>query len=498
MKNLSYEPVQLNSQLDSNTDNKIDLPSNPEQQLAAASLVLVVEGVAVVAIIGVGYILIKSNDDRQEVIAKIEQDVRGWDFEQVKDLVENVLFARKHQQEENPAPDRRNRDQEIQPSPGRPPTKPPQTPEVLIEAVKQTIRAEILRELGKKIKNYTEESIQQQINKLLNQAQPTLPKGKPGDLDHNLSGKPEAETGQAKENIQKQNESARILARAGYRVEQLEPVYKDGKKNPDYKIEGKIFDHYVVKEGKTPENIFKRVEKKIDSGQTQRVVLNLDNLDQKNLPTLQELANKLNTIKKLEEVIVINRGQIIGQIVFQSKEKPLVIDLQQGNGLSRQSVAPQVQTPVIAQQQGSLPLTNPQLQPINSTYDQQFDSQRAERFRNLITQQLESAVTANRFAHSTDRNLRAEHQFVPNREGIQPLATDPATFIHRIRAVSVQFGSLTAAFEQLSKPISETDAAATDLDSESATFARVFGERQANITAALRAAEQSDFPQLER
>ncbi|HVH21674.1 MAG TPA: hypothetical protein VNA11_04380, partial [Pseudonocardia sp.] len=67
--------------------------------------------------------------------------------------------------------------------------------------------------------------------------------------------------------LQRQNESARILAKAGYAVEQLPESKVQGEKNPDFRIEGQIFDNYAPSGGRT-HNFANRIQDKVDDNQT--------------------------------------------------------------------------------------------------------------------------------------------------------------------------------------------------------------------------------------
>ena len=96
-----------------------------------------------------------------------------------------------------------------------------------------------------------------------------------------------------------------ILAKNGYKVEQNPKL--PGSKNPDYMIENKVFDYYSPKDGTSVRNIASNIAKKIDSGQTDRIILNLDDWHGSG-GNINELINQLNTwpIVGLKEVKVIN------------------------------------------------------------------------------------------------------------------------------------------------------------------------------------------------
>lgn len=96
------------------------------------------------------------------------------------------------------------------------------------------------------------------------------------------------------------------MAKQGYEVEQNPSV--PGNKNPDYFIEGEIFDCYSPKEGTSVRNIASGIQRKIDAGQTDRIILNLDDWLGGG-GNFGELIKQLNDwpIKGLKEVKIINQ-----------------------------------------------------------------------------------------------------------------------------------------------------------------------------------------------
>jgi hypothetical protein len=72
--------------------------------------------------------------------------------------------------------------------------------------------------------------------------------------------------------LTRQNEAADTLAQHGYDVEHAPDV--PGSRNPDYKINGKIFDCYSPSGGNA-RNIASEIQGKIDKDQADRIVLNL-------------------------------------------------------------------------------------------------------------------------------------------------------------------------------------------------------------------------------
>ena len=107
----------------------------------------------------------------------------------------------------------------------------------------------------------------------------------------------------------RENEAAETIARNGYNIEQ-NPIVEGTTRNPDYRIEGKIFDCYSPAENTKIRNIASTIEEKvIEKGQTNCVVLNLE--DWKG--NINELVNQLNEypIEGLEEVLVVQDGKVI-------------------------------------------------------------------------------------------------------------------------------------------------------------------------------------------
>ncbi|MFC7257746.1 hypothetical protein [Streptomyces lutosisoli] len=134
------------------------------------------------------------------------------------------------------------------------------------------------------------------------QADPNAqPRGKPESLSKN----DDAETVRAKG---REVHSAETLSRQGYDVEQSPGKMPNGTK-PDFRIEGKIFDNYAPTSD-NPRSIWRAVEKKVDKGQTERVVLNLGDSD----ADLGALRQQFHSWPKegLKEVMVIDReGNVV-------------------------------------------------------------------------------------------------------------------------------------------------------------------------------------------
>lgn len=108
-----------------------------------------------------------------------------------------------------------------------------------------------------------------------------------------------------KENIRclsRENESAQILSQSGFLVEQN--PYITGNKNPDYRINGEVFDNYAPKSNSV-RNIYSEVKSKIDKGQTSNVVINMSDT-KVNVPELQKQLTQW-PIMGLDKVIVIDK-----------------------------------------------------------------------------------------------------------------------------------------------------------------------------------------------
>lgn len=108
-----------------------------------------------------------------------------------------------------------------------------------------------------------------------------------------------------KENIRsldRENESAQILSKSGFHVEQ-NPIVA-GKKDPDYRINGEIFDNYAPKSGSV-RNIWTEVKGKINEGQTNNVVINMSDT-KVSAPELQQQFTKW-PIMGLDKIIIIDK-----------------------------------------------------------------------------------------------------------------------------------------------------------------------------------------------
>jgi len=136
--------------------------------------------------------------------------------------------------------------------------------------------------------------------------------GAPPPKKGRLTGQPNKPSANDKdpENLrsaQRENESARILAENGYDVEQRPaPINRINRKKPDYKINGEYADCYAPSTDNA-RNIRDAIAKKVNEGQADRIVLNLEDS-----PVTPETIKKLlleNPIADLKELLIIKNGK---------------------------------------------------------------------------------------------------------------------------------------------------------------------------------------------
>ncbi|MGI5147237.1 hypothetical protein ACQEVC_12795 [Plantactinospora sp. CA-294935] len=125
--------------------------------------------------------------------------------------------------------------------------------------------------------------------------------------------------------LERENECADILAAGGYRVHQnpTRPEVAesrertgdrgDPRKDPDYLVEGHVFDCYSPSPGKAVRGVWTEVRDKVTSQQTQRVVLNLKDW-RGDVGTLQKQFDDW-PIPNLKEVAAVTPSGATIQIV---------------------------------------------------------------------------------------------------------------------------------------------------------------------------------------
>lgn len=162
----------------------------------------------------------------------------------------------------------------------------------------------------------TVEDLLQNLRKLITnrtdqQDWPTNPSGlpnlanKPTGPQATWTNKDDATTKRAR---RLENEAAVTLAQDGYQVQQL------GGKNPDYRIEGQIFD-CAAPESANAYSIWSNIQKnKIDKGQTQRMIINLNTPDAKVSVDALRQQFQDHPMPGLKEVKVIASGGAIIEI----------------------------------------------------------------------------------------------------------------------------------------------------------------------------------------
>jgi hypothetical protein len=180
---------------------------------------------------------------------------------------------------------------------------------VLIRKGVDWVKEKAIKWIKEKIKNI-KNRILNFLRKLWYKITRTKPSGRPdphaapGGRKTTISPNDDAATIRS---LRRENESADLLARNGYKVEQ-NPIVP-GLKNPDYKIEGRIFDNYAPSTSNS-RNIWSNLKtEKIDTGQAERIVLNLED----SAVDLNKLKKQFNDwpMPGLKEVIVVKNGQII-------------------------------------------------------------------------------------------------------------------------------------------------------------------------------------------
>lgn len=136
--------------------------------------------------------------------------------------------------------------------------------------------------------------------------------GVPPSIQGTLSGRPSRPGSTAdeatKKGIARENESARLLAENGYHVEQNPPPKPNGKK-PDYKINGEYYD-CMAPSTSNARNVARRIQtEKIDEGQADKIILNLED----SAITLEAMRQQLAgwPIPGLKQVLAIKDGKVV-------------------------------------------------------------------------------------------------------------------------------------------------------------------------------------------
>jgi hypothetical protein len=111
--------------------------------------------------------------------------------------------------------------------------------------------------------------------------------------------------GEKTRSLERENESAIVLARAGYDVEQNPP--SSSTKRPDYRIQGEVWDCYAP-QGSNVKTIRAGMRKKVRGEQAARIILNLDDCGAS--PAEIRACLQRDPIRGLEEIKIIENGEV--------------------------------------------------------------------------------------------------------------------------------------------------------------------------------------------
>ncbi|WP_342566700.1 T7SS effector LXG polymorphic toxin [Psychrobacillus sp. FSL K6-4046] len=143
-----------------------------------------------------------------------------------------------------------------------------------------------------------------------NLTEPSLPNG----------SKPKGEyTKGDSHGVKKENETADFLANEGYEIKMLNEVNGGNghgikaTSNPDFLIEGKVFDCYAPTPNTKTDNVLRTITSKTKT-QAERIVLNVDNFPPEKIfeitEGIQRKANPNGDLKNLKELLIVNNGKI--------------------------------------------------------------------------------------------------------------------------------------------------------------------------------------------
>jgi hypothetical protein len=136
-------------------------------------------------------------------------------------------------------------------------------------------------------------------------AGPNIVEARPGEPT-TIRPNDDAETRRA---IERENESAELLAGSGYNVLQ-NPVVA-GRKNPDYLINGEVYDHLAPSTDNV-RRIWERVKKKLEEGQAQNFVIGLQDSGADEDALRRQFADW--PIEGLGDVLIVRPDGTIGEL----------------------------------------------------------------------------------------------------------------------------------------------------------------------------------------
>lgn len=162
--------------------------------------------------------------------------------------------------------------------------------------------------------SYSSEKVGEILEELVilkNRTKPSKPKNAFAKPTGIITRMPKISDDATRISLELENEAAEFLAKNGFDVEQ-NPKVSETLKNPDYKIEGKIFDCYSPYKNTNVRNIWSSIEKKIKEEQTKRIILNLKIWE----GDINKLQNQFSnwTIEGLEEIIYITKDGKINHL----------------------------------------------------------------------------------------------------------------------------------------------------------------------------------------
>lgn len=128
----------------------------------------------------------------------------------------------------------------------------------------------------------------------------------PPDPSRRPTGSPAVLDGEKTRSLELENETAIVLSRNGYEVEQLSPTNPTGK-NPDYLIQGQFWDCYAPS-GSSARTVHNSVHKKVSEGQASRIVLNLDDSGADVADIRARLERR--PIRGLAEIKIVQGGEV--------------------------------------------------------------------------------------------------------------------------------------------------------------------------------------------
>ena len=135
------------------------------------------------------------------------------------------------------------------------------------------------------------------------------PKGKLSGIRTIIKGSKDHER-----SLQRENESADRLMENGYNVEQ-NPLIKTTDNiregaQPDYRINGEIFDNYAPNNKADVEQIRNQISRKVKRKQTYRIIINLDDSDVA-ITDIKTMLRIRKPVQNLQQLIILKNRQLI-------------------------------------------------------------------------------------------------------------------------------------------------------------------------------------------